>query len=98
MCFQPDVLGEVRWYGLCDDIGRYERRREEDRQVRRQLSPEQAAAAEMVAMARQKGLNLTGPNGVLKLFTPITPTEQAALKCLYLVTRGLDPTGTGRTR
>jgi len=26
------------------------------------------------------------------------PTEQAALKCLYLVTRGLDPTGTGRTR
>jgi putative transposase len=26
------------------------------------------------------------------------PTEQAAMKCLYLVTRGLDPTGTGRTR
>lgn len=26
------------------------------------------------------------------------PTEQAALKCLYLVTRSLDPTGTGRTR
>ena len=25
------------------------------------------------------------------------PTEQAALKCLYLVTRSLDPTGTGRT-
>ena len=25
-------------------------------------------------------------------------TEQAALKCLYLVTRSLDPTGTGRTR
>ena len=24
--------------------------------------------------------------------------EQAALKCLYLVTRSLDPTGTGRTR
>jgi transposase-like protein len=24
------------------------------------------------------------------------PTEQAALKCLYLVTRSLDPTGTGR--
>ena len=23
------------------------------------------------------------------------PTEQAALKCLYLVTRSLDPTGTG---
>lgn len=26
------------------------------------------------------------------------PTEQAAMKCLYLVTRGLDPTGTGRAR
>src|ERR1700687_1690184 len=26
------------------------------------------------------------------------PAEQAALKCLYLVTRSLDPTGTGRTR
>jgi transposase-like protein len=26
------------------------------------------------------------------------PTEQAALKCLYLVTRSLDATGTGRTR
>ena len=26
------------------------------------------------------------------------PTDQAALKCLYLVTRSLDPTGRGRTR
>lgn len=26
------------------------------------------------------------------------PTEQAALKCLYLVTRSLDPTGSGKTR
>ncbi len=26
------------------------------------------------------------------------PTEQAALKCLYLVTRSLDPTGTGKTK
>jgi putative transposase len=26
------------------------------------------------------------------------PTEQAAMKCLYLVTRGLDPTGAGRAR
>jgi putative transposase len=26
------------------------------------------------------------------------PTEQAALKCLYLVTRALDPTGRGRAR
>jgi transposase-like protein len=26
------------------------------------------------------------------------PSEQAAIKCLYLVTRSLDPTGTGRTK
>ncbi|MBF6278754.1 IS256 family transposase, partial [Nocardia nova] len=26
------------------------------------------------------------------------PTEQAALKCLYLVTRSLDPTGVGKAR
>jgi transposase-like protein len=26
------------------------------------------------------------------------PTEQAALKCLYLVVRSLDPTGKGRKR
>jgi transposase-like protein len=26
------------------------------------------------------------------------PTDQAALKCLYLVTRSLDPTGRGKTR
>ena len=26
------------------------------------------------------------------------PTEQAALKCLYLVTRSLDPTGRGRAK
>jgi hypothetical protein len=26
------------------------------------------------------------------------PTEQAAIKCLYLVTRSLDPTGKGRAR
>jgi len=36
---------------------------------RRQLSPEQAAAAAMVAEARQRGLELTGPGGLLKLFT-----------------------------
>jgi putative transposase len=35
----------------------------------RQLSPEQAAAAAMVAEARQRGLELTGRNGLLKLFT-----------------------------
>jgi putative transposase len=35
----------------------------------RQLSPEQAAAAAMVAEARKRGLELTGPDGLLKLFT-----------------------------
>jgi putative transposase len=35
----------------------------------RELSPEQAAAAAMVAEARARGLELTGPNGLLKLFT-----------------------------
>src|SRR3954449_8127346 len=33
------------------------------------LSPEQAAAAAMVAEAKARGLELTGPNGLLKLFT-----------------------------
>ncbi len=33
------------------------------------MSPEQAAAVAMVAEARQRGLELTGPNGLLKLFT-----------------------------
>src|SRR3982751_4316899 len=37
--------------------------------VGRQLSPEQAAAAAMVADAKARGLELTGPNGLLKLFT-----------------------------
>src|SRR3954453_10409470 len=35
----------------------------------RAMSPEQAAAAAMVAEARQRGLELTGPDGLLKLFT-----------------------------
>jgi transposase-like protein len=35
----------------------------------RRLSPEQAAAAAMVAQAREQGLALTGPDGLLKLFT-----------------------------
>jgi putative transposase len=39
------------------------------RSAERQLSPEQAAAAAMVAEARQRGLELTGPSGLLRLFT-----------------------------
>jgi putative transposase len=43
--------------------------RERDEESGRQLSPEQAAAAAMIAEARRRGLELTGPNGLLKLFT-----------------------------
>src|SRR3954451_8187837 len=39
------------------------------RGVGRQLSPEQAAAAAMVDEAKARGLALTGPGGLLKLFT-----------------------------
>jgi putative transposase len=39
------------------------------RLVGRQLSREQAAAAAMVAEAKARGLELTGPDGLLKLFT-----------------------------
>lgn len=35
----------------------------------RQLSPEEAAAAAMIAEAKARGLVLTGPDGLLKLFT-----------------------------
>jgi putative transposase len=43
--------------------------RKRDNESGRQLSPEQAAAAAMVAEAKARGLELTGPNGLLKLFT-----------------------------
>src|SRR6478736_4872012 len=43
--------------------------RKRDNETGRQLSPEQAAAAAMVAEAKARGLELTGPNGLLKLFT-----------------------------
>ena len=43
--------------------------RKRDQESGRQLSPEQAAAAAMVAEARARGLELTGPDGLLKLFT-----------------------------
>src|SRR4029079_1113601 len=43
--------------------------RKRDDEAGRQLSPEQAAAAAMVAEAKARGLELTGPTGVLKLFT-----------------------------
>src|SRR6187200_387991 len=43
--------------------------RKRDNESGRKLSPEQAAAAAMVAEAKARGLELTGPNGMLKLFT-----------------------------
>jgi putative transposase len=43
--------------------------RKRDQELGRDLSPEQAAAAAMVAEARERGLALTGPDGLLKLFT-----------------------------
>src|SRR3954469_20102143 len=43
--------------------------RKRDNESGRKLSPEQAAAAAMVAEAKARGLELTGPNGLLKLFT-----------------------------
>ncbi|KLL09721.1 IS256 family transposase [Protofrankia coriariae] len=43
--------------------------RKQDRESGRQLSPEQAAAAALVADAKARGLALTGPDGLLKLFT-----------------------------
>ncbi|MEU8657305.1 IS256 family transposase [Actinoplanes philippinensis] len=39
------------------------------RGVERQLSQEQVAVAAMIADAKARGLELTGPNGLLKLFT-----------------------------
>jgi putative transposase len=39
--------------------------RKDARTNSRQLSPEQSAAAAMVAEARQRGLELTGPDGLL---------------------------------
>src|SRR6185503_5542014 len=43
--------------------------RKRDQESGRQLSPEHAAAAAIVAVAKARGLELTGPNGLLKLFT-----------------------------
>jgi hypothetical protein len=53
---------------VSDDIERCESTEETDGDGR-QLSPEQAAAAAMVAEAKARGLEPTGPNGLLKLFT-----------------------------
>ena len=41
--------------------------------------------------------NLNRVSAIASLL-PVASTEQAAMKCLYLVTRSLDPKGTGQTR
>ena len=43
--------------------------RNSESKAKLQLSPEQAAAAAMVAEAKARGLALTGPDGLLKVFT-----------------------------
>ena len=43
--------------------------RKSEKSSDRRLSPEQAAAAELIAQARRDGLDLTGPGGLLKVFT-----------------------------
>jgi hypothetical protein len=43
--------------------------RKNESKAARELSPEQAAAVAMVAEAKARGLALTGPGGLLKLFT-----------------------------
>jgi putative transposase len=48
----------------CDLVNPRKREKTE-----RELSPEQAAVAAMIADAKARGLELTGPNGLLKLFT-----------------------------
>ncbi len=55
-------------WALSDDIGACESTQSESTSAR-ELPPEQAAAAAMVAEAKVSGLALTGPDGLLKLFT-----------------------------
>src|ERR1700722_15848891 len=64
--------------------------------VGRELSPEQVAAAAMVAQAREQGLALTGPNGLLKLFTK--SVLETALNEEMTEHLGYDKHGAGRDR
>src|ERR1700742_604612 len=51
------------------DCGAVSASKKRDGKRGRPSLPEQAAAAAMVAQARERGLELTGPDGLLKLFT-----------------------------
>ena len=58
------------------------------------MSPEQVAAAAMVAQAREQGLALTGPDGLLKLFTKSvleTALNEEMTEHLGYAKHGADP-------
>jgi hypothetical protein len=61
---------------VWDDLGRCEFTQECESGGRK-LSPRQVTTAVMVAEARQRWLELTGPNGLLKLFTKNAPETAA---------------------
>lgn len=66
----------------------------------RELSPEQAAAAAMVAEAKARGLALTGPDGLLELFTKNvleTALNEEMTEHLGHAKNQADPSGTPRT-
>jgi putative transposase len=66
------------------------------KRVRRQSSPEQVATAAMVAQAREQGLALTGPGGLLKLFTKTV--LETALNEEMTEHLGYEKNGAGRDR
>ncbi|MCU1610959.1 MAG: transposase [Pseudonocardiales bacterium] len=66
------------------------------KKVGRQSSPEQVAAAAMVAQAREQGLALTGPGGLLKLFTK--SVLETALNEEMTEHLGYEKNGAGRDR
>ena len=73
--------------------------RKRDNEPGRQLSPEQAAAAAMVAEAKARGLALTGPDGLLKLFTKNvleTALNEEMTEHLGYERHDADPTGHDR--
>lgn len=74
-----------------------------------EIIDQQKITEQLLAEAKEKGISLVGPDGLLAGLTKRVletalearghfPNDAAALKCLYLVTRSLDPTGRGRAR
>ena len=63
------------------------------------MSPEQVAAAAMVAQAREQGRALTGPGGLLKLFTKsVLETALSEEMTEHLDTRKTASAGIGSRR